>query len=134
MRLHGAMAEAQPRNGAPRRRRRRRRSQRRRGRGRGRLDRGRHRRGAGRGARRRRRLLHDEQAARARRTFEKNRIAALERGLELKGETQKSNVRKPGELSGTVLGGKYRIGRKSAPAASASSMRRSTRRSATRSR
>jgi serine/threonine-protein kinase len=47
----------------------------------------------------------EEQAAR---TFERNRIAALERGLELRGELGAT----PGELSGTVLGGKYRIGRK----------------------
>lgn len=45
------------------------------------------------------------------RTFEKNRIAALERGLDLKGETQRPHAQ-PGELTGTVLGGKYRIGRK----------------------
>ncbi len=42
------------------------------------------------------------------RTFEKNRIAALERGLELRGDVGST----PGELTGTVLGGKYRIGRK----------------------
>jgi serine/threonine-protein kinase len=42
------------------------------------------------------------------RTFERNRIAALERGLELRGEVGTA----PGDLSGTVLGGKYRIGRK----------------------
>jgi serine/threonine-protein kinase len=42
------------------------------------------------------------------RSFERNRIAALERGLELKGETGAT----PGDLTGTVLGGKYRIGRK----------------------
>jgi serine/threonine protein kinase len=42
------------------------------------------------------------------RAFERNRIAALERGLELKGELGAT----PGELTGTVLGGKYRIGRK----------------------
>ncbi|MBV9947386.1 MAG: serine/threonine protein kinase, partial [Myxococcales bacterium] len=42
------------------------------------------------------------------RTFERNRIAALERGLELRGELGTT----PGELTGTVLGGKYRIGRK----------------------
>jgi len=42
------------------------------------------------------------------RAFEKNRIAALERGLELRGELGAA----PGELTGTVLGGKYRIGRK----------------------
>jgi len=45
---------------------------------------------------------------RATRTFERNRIAALERGLELRGELGAT----PGELTGTVLGGKYRIGRK----------------------
>ena len=45
---------------------------------------------------------------RSARAFEKNRIAALERGLELRGENQAT----PGELTGTVLGGKYRIGRK----------------------
>jgi hypothetical protein len=45
---------------------------------------------------------------RASRVFERNRIAALERGLELKGELGAT----PGELTGTVLGGKYRIGRK----------------------
>ena len=42
------------------------------------------------------------------RTFERNRIAALERGLELRGEVGAT----PGDLTGTVLGGKYRIGRK----------------------
>jgi serine/threonine-protein kinase len=45
---------------------------------------------------------------RSARSFERNRIAALERGLELKGETGAT----PGDLTGTVLGGKYRIGRK----------------------
>ena len=44
------------------------------------------------------------------RAFEKNRIAALERGLDLRGEATSAPV--PGELTGTVLGGKYRIGRK----------------------
>ena len=44
----------------------------------------------------------------ASRAFERNRIAALERGLELKGELGAPQ----GELTGTVLGGKYRIGRK----------------------
>ena len=48
-----------------------------------------------------------EAAARA---FEKNRIAALERGLDLKGEA--TNTAVPGELTGTLLGGKYRIGKK----------------------
>jgi serine/threonine-protein kinase len=42
------------------------------------------------------------------RMFERNRIAALERGLELKGELGAT----PGDLTGTVLGGKFRIGRK----------------------
>ncbi len=42
------------------------------------------------------------------RKFEQNRIAALERGLELRGETSAT----PSELTGTVLGAKYRIGRK----------------------
>jgi serine/threonine-protein kinase len=44
------------------------------------------------------------------RAFEKNRIAALERGLDLRGEATSAAV--PGELTGTVLGGKYRIGKK----------------------
>jgi eukaryotic-like serine/threonine-protein kinase len=42
------------------------------------------------------------------RVFERNRIAALERGLELRGEFGAT----PGDLTGTVLGGKYRIGRR----------------------
>ena len=37
-------------------------------------------------------------------------IAALERGLDLRGEA--TNAAIPGELTGTVLGGKYRIGKK----------------------
>lgn len=45
---------------------------------------------------------------RSARSFERNRIAALERGLELRGEIGAT----PGDLAGTVLGGKYRIGRK----------------------
>jgi eukaryotic-like serine/threonine-protein kinase len=45
---------------------------------------------------------------RASRIFERNRIAALERGLELRGDLGAT----PGDLTGTVLGGKYRIGRK----------------------
>jgi serine/threonine-protein kinase len=51
-----------------------------------------------------------EKSARDRRerAFEKNRISALERGLELRGDLGAT----PGELTGTVLGGKYRIGRK----------------------
>ncbi len=46
--------------------------------------------------------------ARVTRSFERNRIAALERGLELRGELDAN----PGDMTGTVLGGKYRIGRK----------------------
>jgi serine/threonine-protein kinase len=42
------------------------------------------------------------------RTFEKNRIAALERGLEIRGQLHST----PGDLVGTVLGGKYRIARR----------------------
>jgi eukaryotic-like serine/threonine-protein kinase len=54
-------------------------------------------------------LLWDRsQDDKASRTFERNRIAALERGLELRGELGAT----PGELTGTVLGGKFRIGRK----------------------
>ncbi len=48
-------------------------------------------------------------ADRVGRAFEKNRIAALERGLELRGDNTSAT---PGEMTGTVLGGKYRIGRK----------------------
>jgi eukaryotic-like serine/threonine-protein kinase len=47
----------------------------------------------------------DEQAGR---TFERNRIAALERGLELRGEVAAN----PGDLTGAILGSKYRIGKK----------------------
>jgi eukaryotic-like serine/threonine-protein kinase len=50
-------------------------------------------------------------AERAARAFEKNRIAALERGLALKGELS-VEAPAPGELDGTVLGGKYKILRK----------------------
>jgi serine/threonine-protein kinase len=53
-------------------------------------------------------LWQRNESERGSRTFERNRIAALERGLELRGETGGS----PGDLAGTVLGGKYRIGRK----------------------
>jgi hypothetical protein len=42
------------------------------------------------------------------RAFEHNRIAALERGLELRGEIGAT----PTDLTGSVLGAKYRIGRK----------------------
>jgi hypothetical protein len=45
---------------------------------------------------------------RSARSFEHNRIAALERGLELRGEIGGT----PTDLTGTVLGAKYRIGRK----------------------
>lgn len=42
------------------------------------------------------------------RVFEKNRIAALERGLEVRGQFSEA----AGELAGSLLGGKYRIIRK----------------------
>jgi serine/threonine-protein kinase len=45
---------------------------------------------------------------RAYRVFEKNRIAALERGLELRGQLGVA----PGDMTGAVFGGKYRILRK----------------------
>jgi hypothetical protein len=54
-------------------------------------------------------LLRDRsEDERRERTFERNRIAALERGLALKGEIGSN----PGDLAGSVLGGKFRIGRK----------------------
>jgi serine/threonine-protein kinase len=57
-------------------------------------------------------FLYDRSNAdRSARAFERNRIAALERGLELRGDAGHSHAQ-PGELTGTVLGGKYRIGRK----------------------
>jgi serine/threonine-protein kinase len=46
---------------------------------------------------------------RSSRVFEHNRIAALERGLELRGGDMGAT---PTDLTGTVLGAKYRIGRK----------------------
>jgi hypothetical protein len=46
--------------------------------------------------------MRDEHAARI---FERHRIAALERGLELRGDLRSM----PGDLVGAVLGGKYRI-------------------------
>jgi serine/threonine-protein kinase len=46
--------------------------------------------------------VHRDRAAR---TLDKHRIAALERGLSLRGESSAA----PGDLAGTVLGGKYRI-------------------------
>jgi len=49
--------------------------------------------------------VREERSARA---FEKNRIAALERGLELHGHFRDA----AGELAGVMLGGKYRILRK----------------------
>ena len=49
--------------------------------------------------------VREEQASRA---FEQNRIAALERGLELRGQLHSA----PPDLVGSVLGGKYRIVRK----------------------
>lgn len=45
------------------------------------------------------------------RVFERHRIAALERGLELKGDSGTPGGA-PGELAGSVLGGKYKIMRK----------------------
>ncbi len=53
---------------------------------------------------RNRRLAHG-------RIFESHRIASLERALQLRGEGE-VRAPAPGELTGTVLGGKYRIGRK----------------------
>jgi hypothetical protein len=54
-------------------------------------------------------LLRDRsEHERRERTFERNRIAALERGLALKGEVSSNPV----DLAGAVLGGKFRIGRK----------------------
>ncbi len=47
----------------------------------------------------------------AARIFERHRILALERGLELKGDSASSGSIS-GDIVGTVLGGKYRIGRK----------------------
>ena len=43
------------------------------------------------------------------RAFERTRIATLERGLELRGDVAAAP---PGDLVGTVLGGKYRIGKR----------------------
>lgn len=43
------------------------------------------------------------------RAFEKTRIAALERGLELRGEAP---ITSQGDLVGMILGGKYRIGKR----------------------
>jgi serine/threonine-protein kinase len=45
------------------------------------------------------------------RVFESNRISSLERALQLRGEGE-ARAQAPGELTGTVLGGKYRIGKK----------------------
>ena len=56
------------------------------------------------------RMFDRSKEAETGRAFEKNRIAALERGLDLRGEATSTAV--PGELTGTVLGGKYRIGKK----------------------
>ena len=57
-------------------------------------------------------FLYDRvRSERAARAFEKNRIAALERGLALRGETAES-AHAPGELDGAILGGKYKILRK----------------------
>jgi eukaryotic-like serine/threonine-protein kinase len=53
-------------------------------------------------------LLDRSRNDRSARTFERNRILALERGLELRGELGST----PGDLSGGILGGKYRVGKK----------------------
>ncbi len=45
------------------------------------------------------------------RVYEQHRIASLERALQLRGEGE-ARAPAPGELTGTVLHGKYRIGRK----------------------
>lgn len=49
------------------------------------------------------------QRERVARAFEQNRIAALERGLQLRGDLPGEDGALPGELDGAVLGGKYRI-------------------------
>jgi eukaryotic-like serine/threonine-protein kinase len=54
-------------------------------------------------------LLERARAGAESRVFEAHRLQALERGLDMKGEVALAPV---GELAGTVLGGKYRIGRK----------------------
>ncbi|RYE90711.1 MAG: serine/threonine protein kinase, partial [Myxococcales bacterium] len=51
------------------------------------------------------RMLREQQA----RAFEQHRIAALERGLQLRGDLPDDEQPPPGELDGAVLGGKYRI-------------------------
>ena len=51
------------------------------------------------------RLTERVEEERASRTFEKNRIAALERGLEARGHFREA----AGDLAGETLGGKYRI-------------------------
>lgn len=52
--------------------------------------------------------LRREKVSTKTRVFETHRIASLERGLELKGEAGSSGT----EIVGTVLGGKYRIGKR----------------------
>lgn len=52
------------------------------------------------------RLTERVEEERASRVFEKNRIAALERGLEARGQFRSDAA---GDLSGEILGGKYRI-------------------------
>lgn len=52
------------------------------------------------------RLTERVEEERASRTFEKNRIAALERGLEARGQHRGDAA---GDLAGEILGGKYRI-------------------------
>ena len=54
-------------------------------------------------------LLARQKRLEADRAFERTRIATLERGLELRGDVQ---AVAPGDLVGTVLGGKYRIGKR----------------------
>lgn len=49
------------------------------------------------------------QRERVARAFEQNRIAALERGLQLRGDLPGEEAPLPGELDGVVLGGKYKI-------------------------
>jgi serine/threonine-protein kinase len=55
-------------------------------------------------------FLERAESDRRERVFEKHRIAALERGLELRGDTGPAPA--PGELVGSVLGGRYKILRK----------------------
>lgn len=54
-------------------------------------------------------LLVQKKRGERERAFEKTRIAALERGLELRGDAP---ITSQGDLVGTVLGGKYKIGKR----------------------